>query len=110
MVRRIDNFNTTRLIPEINFTCSGTVEKVMMAGKIQEGSNPMQLQIWRPENITEQYYRRVNCYSISLSPMSLNRIGILRDDNNIIPVYECKLNMKVLVEPGDILEIELPRR
>ena len=112
MVRRIGNFNTIRLIPEMNFTCNGTVEKVMVAGKIQKGSNriPMQLQIWRPENNITEQYRRVN--NISLSPMSdsLNSIGKLRIIDDVIPVYECKLNMKVLVEPGDILGIELPHR
>ena len=89
----------------MNFTCSGTVEKVMVAGKIREGPNPMQLQIWRPENTTEQY-RRVN--NISLSPsICMPLTGILHD---AILVYGCKLNMQVLVEPGDILGIELPRR
>ena len=107
MVGRIDKkFDyTIWLIPEMNFTCRGTIEKVTVVGKRQEGPNPMQLQIWRPvEDITEHYHRVNN---ISLSPaicMSLK--DIFRD----VCIYECKPNDIMQVLPGDILGIELPHR
>ena len=107
MVGGIDNFefNTLWLIPEMNFTCSGTVEKVMAIGRGQKGPNPMELQIWKPENTTD--YRRVKNISLSLS-VCTSLIGILRD--GVPDVYECKLNTEVQVEPGDILGIAVPRK
>ena len=107
MVGEIDNFefNTIWLIPEMNFTCSGTVEKVTAVGMSRKGSKPLQLQIWKPENTTG--YRRVK--NITLLPnICKSLIGIRYDD--VPEVYECKLNIEVLVEPGNILGIAIPRK
>ena len=108
MVGEIDNFefDTIWLIPEMNFNCSGTVEKVTAVGPGGEGPNPMQLQIWKPENTTD--YRRVN--SISLSPSVCTSLMILRLLCDDVPVYKCKLNTEVVVEPGDILGIAVPHK
>jgi hypothetical protein len=108
-----DNFNTITLIPEMNFTCKGTIEKVMVAGKRQnfKGSNPMhmQLQIWRPDSENTTYRRGK---SIALSPSVCEMIGKICDmiNNDAILLVECTLNTKdlVLVEPGDILGINIP--
>ena len=90
----------------MNFTCRGTIEKVTVVRKTQEGPNPMQLQIWRPaENITEHYHR-VNNISLS-SGICMPLKDIFCDG---IPVYECKPNNIMQVLPGDILGIELPHR
>ena len=92
--------------------------KVIVAGKPQNGRlpnnmmrRPIELQIWRLENSTvveHGRYHRVN--SISLLP------GICRDNMfenrtiGSISVYNCTLksDAQILVEPGDIIGIDLP--
>lgn len=116
MIDGIDDFNSVRLIPDMNFTCSGTIEKVTVAGiRHKDNQTPVRLQIWRPENtLTEDgiRYRRVKNIELSSSICKMFKMTrMLRDiNNNTIPVYECTLkkNMQILVEPGDILGIGLP--
>jgi hypothetical protein len=103
-----DNFNTITLIPEMNFTCNGTIEKVIVAGKRQEGSNPVQLQIWRTDSENTTYYCRDKSIVTVLSPSVCKMIGKLRDINNDAILVECTLKDLVLVEPGDILGIDIP--
>ena len=118
MIEKIDNFNSARLIPEMNFTCRGTTMKVIVAGKPQNGRppnnmtrRPIKLQIWRLENSTiveHGRYRRVN--NIDLTPNicrgNMNEIRTFGGIN----VYSCTLksSAQISVEPGDILGIELP--
>ena len=110
------NSTTVRLIPDMNFTCSGTIERVIVAGiRRKDNQTPMRLQIWRPENtLTEDgiRYHRVKNIALSSSICKMFKtIRMLRDINNsTIMVYECTLkkNIQILVEPGDILGIGLP--
>ena len=108
MVGEIDNFefNSIWLIPEMNFTCSGTMKKVTVVGMIRKGKNPLQLQIWKPENTIG--YRRVN--NIILLPNICKSLIGIRHDDDVPEVYECKLNIEVLVESGDILGIAVPHK
>ena len=116
---RFSNMHMITLIPEMNFTCNGTIEKVTVVGKgnskIQEGPNPMQLQIWRPENTTE-CYRRVKKFNITLSSSVCKKlrdndtVSALAGAHNALLVLVCtplKQDL-VLVKPGDILGIEIP--
>ena len=111
MTDGIQDFNSVRLIPEMNFTCSGTIVQVIVAGRpMQRDSedNPqhVRLQIWRSENTTEHgigYYRIQN---IALPPSICERMGMLGDVRTFICTL--KTNMQIPVEPGDILGIGLP--
>ena len=111
--QKINHFNSTRLIPDMNFTCCGTMTKVTVAGKQQNMScgdatcEPMKLQIWRLENSTvEGRYQRVGNINLTFNITMTHST----DNNNVISTYECILNksVQVLVKPGDILGIELP--
>ena len=113
MVDKINNFNSTRLIPDMNFTCNGTIKKVTVTGIKQDGDRRpmrnMKLQIWRLETATEwgRYHRN---YSIELpSSCKMNMLKVIMMFDRI-GIYECTLrsNLQMSVKPGDILGIELP--
>ena len=113
--------NSTRLIPDMNFTCSGTIVRVTVAGmskKINDGINQrnrsaMNLQIWR-ENTTKngRYHKAEDISLPSVCKMNMLKKRVSRMCNGIGVYYECTLwmNMKISVESGDILGIKLPPR
>ena len=119
-IKKIINFNSIRLIPEMNFTCRSTIVTVIVAGRPQSGGlqnnmmrKPMKLQIWRLENptIVDGRYQRaenINLMFNICSEINVNEIRINLYNN--ISIYECilKKNVQVSVEPGDIIGIELP--
>ena len=118
MINGINNFGSIQLIPDMNFTCSGTIVKVTVAGILRhrDSQNHGRLQIWRPENKTEGgiKYRRVKSIALSSSICKMFKmIRMLRDNinNNNITVYKCTLkkNKQIPVESGDILGVEPPR-
>ena len=103
-IDRIKNFDSTRLIPGMNFTYSGTIEKVSVVGMQQNGNKRrVKLQIWRP------YYGTRHCRvnTIELSFKTWKKRGMVCDD---IYEYECTLkkNEQISVKSGDILGIKLP--
>ena len=92
----------------MNFTCSGTIEKVSVVGVRQSGNKRMKLQVWRPDNGTR--YHRVNSIELSSSVCKMwKKRGMVHDDIN---KYECTLknNEQISVNSGDILGIKLPPR
>ena len=110
-------FNSTRLIPDMKFTCSGTIVRVRVAGEQQGGNQKlmMTIQIWR-KNITRPgwYYDKIGDIVLPLmcerTTLTLpNRCGMLQTCNNI---RQCTLKMSenISVESGDILGIKLPPR
>ena len=118
MVGRVDYFDSIRLIPDMKFTCSGTVVRVRVAGRPQQDFNQsMKMQIWRA-NKTENgiYYHRINdialpsaCEMDKLIPMMVP--GPNKNDQIPSSVYECKVKQNIAVpavKTGDVLGIELP--
>ena len=104
-------FDSMRLIPDMKFTCNGTIVGVKMAGSLaggppdgRQGRNfkNMLLQIWRKG--TNNYYDEVG--DISLPSMCDGRLEECRMPN----CYECtvKRRSRVNVEPEDILGLTLP--
>ena len=110
MIDGIRDFNSVRLIPDMNFTCNGTLVEVTVVGRrrnnTEDSRRYVRLQIWRSENTTKHGIRYYRVQNISLLPGICERMGMLRN----IPRYLCTLrkDMQTLVEPGDILGIELP--
>ena len=108
------NFNSTILIPDMKFTCSGTVDvvQVIVAGRPQRNGNQntgnMKLQIWR-ENATER--GRYNKLEDIVLP-SMCKGNRLKKVEMFRAMYECmlRMNVHISVEPGDILGIDLPPR
>ena len=58
-VENFTYYNNTILIPDMEFTCSGTVVRVRVAGRMinksETGNQSMKLQIWR--NTHGQYFK-----------------------------------------------------
>ena len=115
--------NSIRLIPDMNFTCSGTIVRVIVAGmpiKFNDGISPrprsaMNLQIWR-ENTTKlgRYHKAEDISLPSVCKMNTRMLKkrVSGMCNGIGVCYECtlRMNMKISVESGDILGIKLPPR
>ena len=117
MAVEVGYFDSTRLIPDLKFTCSGTIMRVRVAGRPQQDSNQsMRLQIWR-RNVTERTgkFKRINsivlpsaCEKMAYKMLMMTPGG--PNSNMMFQQYECTLkqNISVLVKTGDILGIELP--
>ena len=94
----------TRIIPDMMFTCTGTVVKWRATGTYNNGrSVNAMLNIWRERSDVSGTYDKVaiielgTCGSVQPTPV-----------NN---VYECTLpeSLRVSVQPGDIVGIEIAR-
>ncbi len=104
--REDNNDVITRIIPDMNFTCSGRVIRWRAAGMVQTQSggnankNPA-LGIWRERSSDPPTYDRVE-------RIKLGRCGALVPGTSNI--YECNLahDDRVRVQPGDIVGIEIP--
>ena len=105
---REDNGNRfrTRVIPEMSFTCHGTVTHWRAAGEFRTQGNAMinsVLSIWRERSSERGTYNRVG-------EVELGTCGNQVPAPSVTNVYECTLpqSERVSVQPGDIVGIELP--
>ena len=96
-------FGRSRLIPGMNFTCNGTITRVIVGGVMRSGNQKkLKLHIWK-EDATEPgiYHRSGKAIVLALSNNMCN--GQNR---------RCTLQLmggeQISVEPGDILGIEVP--
>ena len=94
---------TTLVIPEMSFTCLGTVTGWRVAGEIHGGDKNSFLIIWRERSNEPGTYDRVN----------RTELGICGDGSSVTGisnVYECTLpqDERVSVQPGDIVGMQLP--
>ena len=119
-------FNSTRLIPDMKFTCNGTIMGVKMAGRPMPGgfsttgtrapgkkNNNMNqnilLQIWRKKNFNNYY--KVNDVAL---PCNSGQLNSLREaqcaiQQDCVQIYECTLKKIVVnVKAEDILGITMP--
>ena len=93
-----------RLIPDMKFTCNGTITRIIVLGeKRPNGNERTKLIVWR-ENETGFFYK--SDQEISLSP------DICSKFENYDKAFNCQLpvEMRVSVEPGDFLGIQQPRK
>ena len=91
------------LIPDMKFTCDGTIARVTVGGVLQAGKNQsIKLCTWK-ENATKPGIYHKSEEIIDLAPDTC-------DYNNSNGRYMCRLmgRNRISVECGDILGIELP--
>ena len=101
----------TRIIPEMNFTCSGTVTHWRAAGEFRDAGNAIinsVLSIWR-----ERSSQPGICTCDKVDEIELGICGSEDPASSVTGmsnVYECILpqSERVSVQPGDIVGIELP--
>lgn len=105
------NTTVTILVPEMNFTCNGTLVGFTFAGiNRHKGQQDPKIQIWR-KNISEPsaYHRIGPAIAINISQTDACADGLPK-----IPMYKrtylCVLNevYQVSIQPGDILGLQLP--
>ena len=99
---------TLRLIPDMSFTCNGTIVGFTVAGMImRQGmqSNSPIIQIWRPQNISQlSYYNTDNEIAIGSS--------VCTEFSQSNRIWQCNLTdtNRVQVQAGDVLDLLLPPR
>ena len=109
--REQGNRATTRIIPDMNFTCSGTVTHWRAAGEFRPYGNAdtnSMLSIWRKRSSEPGTYDRIDGIELGICGGEDPAPLVVGMSN----VYNCTLppNERVSVQPGDIVGIELPRR
>ena len=95
-----------RLIPSLNFTCSGRITQWQAVGDLSNSvSDRLMVSIWRPRTDQPRSYKATGGI-ITLGQCST---GIVRISES--SVYECSLinSEQVQVEGGDIIGIDAPR-
>ena len=105
-----------RIIPEMNFTCNGTIVGFTVAGRQWRGktTDPI-IQIWR-ENSSQSdgvYYKTGTDIVIEETMCAETSIEFQEFNTNFLDlVLQCNLNEanQVSVQPGDILGLKLPPR
>ena len=114
-------YDTTRLIPEMSFTCNGTVVGFTVAGRQRSRrSTDSIIQIWRENSSQPDVYYKTGtdivitdseavCAETSIIFQEVNNAN---NPNNPDLVLQCNLNEvnQVSVQPGDILGLKLPPR
>ena len=99
----------TRIIPEMSFTCRGTVTHWRAAGEFRDRGrarrNPV-LSIWRERSSERMIYDRVGGIELGICGSGVQAPLVMGMSN----VYECTLPQgeRVTVQPGDIVGIQLP--
>ena len=105
--------HTLRLIPEMTFTCNGTIVGFTVAGRQwTEGSVDPIVQIWR-QNSSQNIYYRTSVDEIVVNKETCGETSTVSQgssDND--QVWYCNLNAtnRVPVQAGDILGLLLPPR
>ena len=98
---------TTRLIPDMNFTCNASIVGFFVAGQNFYRSPYSRIQIWRNNHAQNTGYFQVHNISMNLA----NGDPVCRASWTVMRVLSwCILhrNMQFLVQPGDIIGLELP--
>ena len=101
----------------MNFTCSGVIKMVTVTGVLKQGGQrkPIKLQTWRPENANEYgRYHQVNSIELPSNVCKMDKLKkmMFRQTDIQFSEYVCTLKNEVqmLVEPGDILGLEIPTK
>ena len=103
---------TLRLIPDMRFTCNGTIVGFTVAGRTGRGmqSNSPIIQIWRPQNTSQ-----LSTYYITNSSDSIARVcaeSSMQESNDTQDnqVWKCNLTdaNRIPVQAGDVLGLLLP--
>jgi hypothetical protein len=106
-----ENFTTERLIPSMNFSCSGEIVWLKIAGQLRSDEQYSQypkLQIWRRSSERSEWYLWTGSEVVlNSSVCSMGTWTNVSDSSN---VYQCSLeeNAYVSFQRGDFIGFELP--
>ena len=96
---------TTRLYPNIRFTCSGTVTKWRAAARQLGGNKNTVLGIWRETSSGSRSYERIGRIELDMCGNGVDASPVA----GMSGVYECTLpeSSRVMVRSGDIIGTEV---
>ena len=97
---------TTRLFPDMKFGCVGTIVGVTTAILNSNGSPRPKLQIWRENETQSTLYHKITPSDIEIR--NSNHQCYQRNLNN--GIFQCTLkeDLRISVQPGDFLGLEIP--
>ena len=105
-------FNDIRLIPDMKFTCRGTIVRVIMVGVLKQNitGKRLQLTIWRKNETEPEIYHRSKLRIVLPSMCKGKMLQTNMMFKDLGTIYQCQLqmSMRISVKPGDVLGIELP--
>ena len=106
------NTTVTILIPDMNFTCNGTLAGFTFAGiNRREGHQDLKIQIWR-ENVSKRdgYHKIGHAISVNISEEDIVCADSLIRPKKGSRIFWCILNenFRLSIQPRDILGLELP--
>ena len=107
----------TRLIPEMSFTCNGTIVGFTVAGRQRRQllMDPI-IQVWRGNRSQSDVYYKTSSDIVINEAVCAETSIVFQEpngnDNNQELILQCTLNKtnQVSVQPGDILGLQLPQR
>ena len=100
------NAITTRLFPDMQFGCYGTIVQVTAAVVDDGGQESPKIQIWRENNTQSDLYHK-----ISSSDILVRRRNPPCYQNSLSNgIFQCTLreDLRISVQPGDFLGLEIP--
>ena len=97
---------TTRLFPDMKFGCSGTIVGVTAVIRDSNRSQRPKLQIWRENETRSALYHKITPSDIEIRN-SNDQCYQRNLDNGI---FQCTLkeDLRISVQPGDFLGLEIP--
>ena len=104
------NFTTSRLIPDMNFSCNGEIVWLKIAGQLrsdEQYSQYPELEIWRPVPGTNLYIWTGSEVVLNSSMCSMGTWTNVTDSSD---VYQCSLeeNAYVSFQRRDVIALVLP--
>ena len=108
-----DALYETRLIPEMMFTCDGTLTELIVAGRISNGTTYPKVQLWREIESDFQFDQSYTKYAeiqIDAEQSAACESYIVEVFPGCDPMFRCLLSpsYQVNVRAGDIIGVELP--
>ena len=99
---------TNVLIPEMNFTCNGTITGLTFAGELENGSQNPTIQIWREDHSRPGVYYRTGA-DIVINEVLCEGGFTQMFGEMFAGVFHCNLieTARRPVQPGDVLGLEL---
>ena len=96
---------STRLIPEMSFTCNGVIVGYTATLREQNGNQDPIIQIWRKNTSQPESYYKTEAGIVIDKALCIGGLSEVSSG-----VFHCNLKTttRVCVQPGDILGLELP--
>ena len=100
-------FSLQGLFPEVNFTCSGTIQSWIFGALELSGPLLSELQIWRPDG-GDGSYTKVESISTNSTGITLVEEGLVEEGQT--GLYQYSLSSPLHFQAGDILGYFQPAR